>query len=210
QLGTRIGPIELLWNRGSPAIQEVGAERNYERCSIEIKTRPRHTIRGGVRRDRFGIDAGVVAHMRRHAEIGEPLVQKRGKRAGLVLIDEYGVGRATARARLAQLLRKQLERLVPLGRDQLAVLANHRRAVAIGIVQRLHFRLTGGAERTAVHRMRWISFELGGASVACLRDHAAARSAASARRRVVGRYTRNGVVGRYQVRDELLDSIGLT
>src|SRR6185437_2495989 len=114
------------------------------------------------------------------------------------------------RASLAELLCEEFERLIPLGRDQLAVLADHRRAVAIGIVESLDFRLPGRAKRSAVHRMRRIAFELGGASVTRLRYHTTARRAPSARRCVVGRYTRNGVVRRYQIRDELLDSVRFT
>src|SRR6185437_641651 len=134
ELGTGVSPVELLRNRRSPTIQEVGAERDYQCCRGEIEPRPRDTVGGRVGRDGFGIDAGVVAHVGGHAEVGEPLIQKRRERSRLMLVDEHGIGRATTRARLTQLLREELERLVPLDRDQLAIPPNHRRAVAIRVV----------------------------------------------------------------------------
>src|SRR4051812_28773676 len=101
----RVGEIELLRNVRSPGVEEISPNRDDETRGAEVETRPRHTVGLAVCRDHGVIRFGVVADVRRHAETGEPGVEKRRKASRLVLVDEDRPG-SSAAARLAQLLRE--------------------------------------------------------------------------------------------------------
>ena len=157
-----------------------------------------------VRRNHRVVDARIVAEMRRHAEAGEPRVEESGETSGFVLVDENGVGGAAAPC-LVDLLSEQLERFVPANGLKLSVAPHHRAAITIGVVQPLKSGLSASAQCAPIHRMVGIAFELDRAPVASLGDQAAGDRALAASRRVVRRDARNGLIGRYEIRYELLD-----
>src|SRR3954468_12057104 len=143
-VGARVGEIELLRNVRSPSVEEIGPNRDDETGGAEVETRPRDTVGLSVRRNHGVIRFGVVADVRRHAEAGKPGVEKRRKASRLVLIDEDRAGCAAA-AGLAELLREDLERFIPGDGLELAVLARHRSAVPVGVVQSLERGLAARA-----------------------------------------------------------------
>src|SRR5690606_1366724 len=74
-----------------------------------------------------------------------------------------------------------------------------------GVVQPLQRRLASRAEGAAIDRVLGIPLELDGATVAHLGDDTASGGALAAGGAVVGGDARDRLVGRDQVRDELLD-----
>src|SRR5439155_11068601 len=75
-LRARLGEIELVWNGGAPAIEEVGAEGDDQLRAGEVPARPRRTVRATMCLDRGVVGLEVDAEVRTHSVRGEPAVEK--------------------------------------------------------------------------------------------------------------------------------------
>ena len=203
-IGARIREVELLWHHCAPAVEEVRSDRNDEPSGAEIEARPRNAVTLAVRGDRGMIRARIVAQMRGHSDSGEPRIEKTGKTPRLVLIDEHRAG-GTAAASLSQLLRKNLQRLIPGDGVELTVTPDHWPAIAIGIVETLQRRLPARAERATIYRMVRVALELDRTSVAGLGDETARDRALPTSRRVIRGYAWYSLIRRNEIRNELLD-----
>jgi hypothetical protein len=194
-IGARIGPIELLRDHRTPGIQEISADGNHQTRSTEIEPGPCDSISLAICGDHGVICFRIVTDMRRHAEAGEPGVNKSWKASGFVLVDEDRGASPTPAPRLAEFLRKDLEGLIPCDGLELSVLSRHRATKAIGIVKTLQRCLATGTEGSPVYRMLGISFQLDGATIPRFRDDTAACRTLAASGRIVGRNAWNGLVG---------------
>ena len=76
----------------------------------------------------------------------------------------------------------------------------------IRVVDGLDGSLTASAESSAVNRMSWIAFRLRDASVDRLHDHAASGRALAAGGGVVRANTGRHIIGRNEVRNDVLGS----
>src|SRR4030081_2424148 len=112
-----------------------------------------------------------------------------------MLVDEHRASSAAA-AGLSELLRKDLQRVIPGGALELSVAANHRPAIAIRIVETLESCLAAGAERAAIYRVFRIPLELDRASVTGLSDKAARDRAFATSRRIISGDSRYLLIGR--------------
>ena len=124
-------------------------------------------------------------------DIVRPAADAKGVRLRTVLDSEVGAVLGDAE-RLQQVVSNLLSNAVKFtpkgGRVQVA----------------LERGLSARAQRAAVHGMIRISLELDGPAVASLSDNAASGGTLSASRRVISRNARNGIVGRDQIRNQLL------
>ena len=186
-IGSRLGEIELLRHHHAPAVEEIGANGDDESSGAEIQSRPRHAVRLSIRRNDSVIGACIVTEMRRHPECGEPGIKKARETPALVLIDEDGGASAASAAGFTQLLCEDLQRFIPVHRLQLSILARHRSAIAVRIVETLQCRLSARTQCSTIDGMLRISFELDRAPVSRLGDHSAPGRAFAARRRVIVR-----------------------
>src|SRR5262249_41209048 len=48
ELGPSVGEVELLWDAGAPALEEVSADRNDELRVLEAVRGPRHAVRAAI------------------------------------------------------------------------------------------------------------------------------------------------------------------
>ena len=133
---------------------------------------------------------------------GRPLGGQRPERAGGVVGDERDAA-APARC-LAQLLPRELERVVPGDRLPCAVLPHLRRLHAVGIVESLQRSLAARAQAACVHGVVRIALDLDRAPLARLDQHAAACRTLAAGAGVPVGHAREDVGGCHQVRDPLL------
>ena len=112
-----------------------------------------------------------------------------------MLIDEDDVASLPLALHFTELGREKGKSLVPRGGLEGVAFAYHRRAIPVGIVHPLHRRQTRGADGATIHRMLGVPLEFDGPSVSHFSEHTAGGGAFTASGRVVGRHTRDGVVG---------------
>ena len=201
ELRARVGEVELLRNGRAPVSRKSAPNETMSFASLKLERG--HATPYAARFAAIAAASASKSTLRcgAHAEPASHASRKRGKAAGLVLVEEHGVAlpRATRRSFWPR-------RVMPSSHVigfQLPLVAHHRRAEAIGIVEPLQRRLAARAERAAVQRVLRISLELDRAAVARLGDDAARGRALAAGRRVVGRDAGNRLVGRYEIRNEL-------
>ncbi len=208
ELRSRVRPAELLRHARAPAVEEVRAERDDDTSRREVEARPTDAVALAVRGQRGGWQIGIVGHVRRHPVRREPIVEPPGEGARLVQVHECRVAGLVAAPDLAELLREQVQRIVPRRGHELPALTHHRLAVPVGVVQTLWGRLPPRTQRPAIQRVRRIPLELDDPSVASLDEQPARGGAFAARARVVRRNARHRLVRRDEVRDEVPDSLG--
>src|ERR1051325_11304595 len=122
---TRISPIELLWDHRAPVVEEIGADGDDESRRLESEAWPRSAVRLAVGRDCSVIGLRIVAQMRRHSIIPEPRVEETREASRLVLVYEDGVASLAPATHRTELLRENLQRLIPGHALQSTILSRH-------------------------------------------------------------------------------------
>ena len=172
-----------------PRLRPVRAEAQDDLGVLE------GVVRDGVAAERLAIGGadGLVGERLEHRRAGRApraWVQRSKQGAGAARFELGHQRDAPALAALAELadpLRHGLDRVVPCEGPERAAVAALRTGEPIGIVEPLEARLTAHAERALAHGMLGIALELDHPPVAIAGEHAAARRALPAHRRVVGR-----------------------
>ena len=144
----------------------------------------------------------------RDAVAAEHAVEEGRERTLFMLVHDGDLGALPSALHFTELRGERLHCLGPGDGDELVTVALHGAAEAIGIVETLQARLPARAERTLIDRMLRIALGLDRASIADFDDQAAAGGALTAGGGVIVGDARGRLVGRDEIRDELLDVTG--
>ena len=200
--GAHLGEGAHVPDRRAPGLEEVGAKRDQEMGAGEIQV--------GHGRLAEGAAVGLAQRHRGERLVGQARAAgPRGPGAAELLegarlvAGEQGDALAVP-ARVPDPLAGALEGFVPGELAPRAVLPGHRSGDAVGIVEPLEPSLPARAQPAAVDGVRGIALDLDGATLARLDQDTAAGGALAARARVPVRDAGKDVLGRDQVRDELL------
>ncbi len=194
-----LGEASLVFDRGEPGIEEVGAERHDELGLREVVRRQlihaEHSLVGQAQRL-------VIERLPTHdtpTECRGPLREKIGKRAAA------GAGNHRELA-AGDLGRQPRDRIVPRrGLEGAVGIPHHRALDPARIVESLQCRLAARAELPLVDGVLGIPLELDGPSLTRPHVNTATGGALGARARVPGRDAGDLILRLHQVRHQSLD-----